>query len=77
MSIVYERIFTNSEIQVLEAHINYLVKQIREMKAYCKEEFKKIQLRLEKEIMDAQQQNKHDVAKVCVIIREPVLAIKF
>ena len=64
MSVVYERIFTNSEIHILEGHISYLVKQMREMKTYCKEEFKKIQLRLEKEIMDAQQQGKHDVAKM-------------
>ncbi len=61
--ITYERIFTNSEIQLLESQIKYLLTRQKDIKAYVREEFKKIQLRLEKEVMDAQQEGKSDVAK--------------
>jgi hypothetical protein len=62
--ITYERIFTNSEIQLLENHIKYLLARQKDIKAFVREEFKKIQLRLEKEIMDAQQEGNSDLAKV-------------
>jgi hypothetical protein len=65
--ITYERIFTNSEIQLLESHIKYLLTRQKDIKAYVREEFKKIQLRLEKEVMDAQQEGKSDVAKTYII----------
>jgi hypothetical protein len=62
--ITYERIFTNSEIQLLENHIKYLLARQKDIKSFVREEFKKIQLRLEKEIMDAQQEGNSDLAKV-------------
>lgn len=62
-TIVYERIFTNAEIQVLEAHVKYLLAKQKDSKAFVREEFKKIQLRLEKEVMDAQQEGKSELAK--------------
>ncbi|KAL0491170.1 hypothetical protein AKO1_010002 [Acrasis kona] len=59
----YERIFTNSEIQVLESHIRYLLLKQKDIKSFVKEEFKKIQLRLEKEVMDAQQEGNPELSK--------------
>mmetsp|Transcript_5195 Transcript_5195/g.19453 ORF Transcript_5195/g.19453 Transcript_5195/m.19453 type:complete len:356 (-) Transcript_5195:57-1124(-) len=62
-NIHYERIFTNSQIQDLEHQIKYLQQKQKEIKTHAKEEFKKIQLRLEKEIMDAQQSGNDTLAK--------------
>jgi len=53
---VQERIFSNLELLVMEQQIKALMSRQREMKAFVRDEFKKIQLRMEKEIMDAQQE---------------------
>ncbi|KAG2374169.1 hypothetical protein C9374_011006 [Naegleria lovaniensis] len=52
---MYERIFANIELSVMEQQMKNLIAKQKEMKLYVKEEFKKIQLRMEKEVMDAQQ----------------------
>ena len=62
--VFYERIFTNAEIQLFEKQITLLVKQQKEFKIYVKEEFKKVQLRLEKELLDAQQDNQTQVPTI-------------
>lgn len=62
-TIHYERIFTNSQIQDLEHQIKYLIGKQKEIKSHVKEEFKKIELRLEKEIIDAQQSGNEKLAK--------------
>jgi molecular chaperone GrpE (heat shock protein) len=60
--IQHERIFTNSELLVLEEQIKYLVTKQKDMKTFVKEEFKNFRSRLEKEIRDAQQEGKIDLA---------------
>ena len=49
---------------VLEQQIKNLVAKQKEMKLYVKEEFKKIQLRLEKEVMDAQQEGNSNTVQM-------------
>src|SRR5690606_22671523 len=62
--VFYERIFTTSELVCMEQQISHLIAKMKELKAYCKEELKKIQLRLEKEIMDASQSGKTDLVQL-------------
>lgn len=61
-NIQYERIFTNSEILVLEGQIRHLVTKQKELKTFIKEEFKNFRSRLEKELRDAQQEGKVELA---------------
>lgn len=61
-SIQYERIFTNSEILALEGQIRHLVSKQKDMKSFVKEEFKNFRSRLEKELRDAQQEGKIELA---------------
>lgn len=67
--VYYERIFTTVELTCLEHQLSLLIVKMKELKAYCKDELKKILLRLEKEQMDAAQTNNRQLIKMYKVYR--------